>query len=57
MPLARLFACSASPSLVCLRVTSRFLVRPQVLTRIYPLSARGTFLVLLFARLSSWLMS
>jgi len=40
MPLARLYVCSESPSLVRLSVPSRFLVRPQLLTRIEPLPVK-----------------
>jgi len=39
MPLARLYVCSESSSLVRLRVPSWFLVTPQLLTRIEPLPA------------------
>jgi hypothetical protein len=39
MPLARLYVCSDSSSLVRLRVPSRFLVRPQFLTRLEPIPA------------------
>jgi hypothetical protein len=37
MPLAHLYVGSESSSLVRLRVPSRFLVRPQLLTRVSPL--------------------
>ena len=39
MPLAHIYVCSESSSLVRLRVPSRFLVRPQLLSRIEPLPA------------------